>query len=129
MRLSWLIGTWEAKLGDQIVFENWSSETPSKLSGFGFTVSGKDTVISERLLIEAADSGLFYISDVAHNPAPVYFKMVSQDSLKTTFENPSHDFPTRIIYHRSAQDSLHARIEGMRKGKDAGVDYFFQRIK
>lgn len=95
----------------------------------GFSLNGKDTVISERLAIAATDSGLYYISDVAHNPAPVYFKMTRQDSATTVFENPKHDFPTRIIYHQITADSLHARIEGLRKGKEAGVDFVFGRVK
>ena len=128
-KLSWLIGTWEAKMGEQVVFESWTMETARKFRGLGYSLNGKDTVISEKLLIEASDSGLFYISDVAHNPAPVPFKMINQDSSMTLFENPTHDFPTRIIYRQVSPDSLHARIEGIRKGKESGVDYFFKRIK
>lgn len=128
-RLSWLIGTWEAKLGDQVVYESWRAESTSKLRGLGFTISGTDTTISEKLLIEVSDSGLYYISDVAHNPAPVYFKMAIQDSFRYSFENLDHDFPTRIIYRQISNDSLHARIEGKRKGKETGVDYLFKRIK
>ncbi len=128
-RLSWLVGTWKSKMGGTEIFESWRQESTSRFRGMGYSLAGKDTSISEKLLIEASDSGLFYISDVAHNPAPVYFKMVRQDSVTTIFENPRHDFPTRIIYRQVTTDSLHARIEGRRKGKDAGVDYLFGRAK
>jgi hypothetical protein len=59
----------------------------------------------------------------------VYFRLVKQDSLTTVFENPVHDFPTRIIYRQVTPDSLHARIEGQRKGKETGFDFVFGRVK
>lgn len=74
----------------------------------GFTGNGKGASISEKLSIAATDSVSFYISDVAHDPKSVYFKMIRRDSLTTVFENPNHDFPTRMIY-RLAWVSFTAR--------------------
>ncbi len=127
--LSWLIGTWKSTMGDNAVYESWRADSTGRYKGMGFSVNGKDTAISERLLLAATDSGLYYISDVAHNSAPVHFKMTLQDSTTTVFENPKHDFPTRIIYRQVTADSLHAKIEGIRKGKEAGVDFVFGRMK
>lgn len=127
--LSWLIGSWKSTMGSNSVYESWQADSTGKYRGMGFSVNGKDTAISERLAIAATDSGLYYISDVAHNPAPVYFKMTRHDSTTTVFENPKHDFPTRIIYRQVTADSLHARIEGLRKGKETGVDFVFGRMK
>jgi uncharacterized protein DUF6265 len=45
-----------------------------------------------------------------------------------TFENPSHDFPQRIIYRRRGADSLLARVEGMRGGQLRGSDYPYRRV-
>lgn len=128
-KLSWLIGSWRSTVGADSSYEAWQTDTANRLKGMGFTVSGKDTSIFEELWIEASDSGLFYISDVAHNPSPVRFRMTRQDSLATVFENPAHDFPTRIIYRQITADSMYARIEGMRKGKEAGIDFVFERLK
>lgn len=128
-RLSWLIGSWKASIGGNAAYESWQIDSENRFKGMGFSISGKDTAISEKLLIAATDSGLFYISDVSHNPAPVYFKMTRQDSVTTVWENPKHDFPTRIIYRHPTADSLHARIEGLRKGKESGIDFVFQRVK
>ncbi|MFN0099129.1 MAG: DUF6265 family protein, partial [Gemmatimonadaceae bacterium] len=33
-----------------------------------------------------------------------------------TFENPAHDFPTRITYRRVGSDSLLVRVEGPGQG-------------
>lgn len=128
-RLNWLLGTWKSTAAGGESYEFWKRTGEERFDGGGFTLAGKDTSFSERLAMIATDSGLFYVADVAHNAAPVYFKMTSQDSIATVFENPAHDFPTRIIYRQLPANSLHARIEGIRKGKIAGVDFVFQRVK
>lgn len=128
-QLSGLIGSWKANMGGSAVYESWQADSSNRFKGMGFSVNGNDTDISEKLIIAATDSGLYYISDVSHNPAPVYFKMTRQDSTTTVWENPNHDFPTRIIYRLPTADSLHARIEGLRKGKESGIDFIFQRVK
>ena len=46
---------------------------------------------------------------------PTDFKGVAGDGV-LTFENPQHDFPTRIIYRRISVDSASARVEGPGQG-------------
>jgi hypothetical protein len=128
-RLAWLLGTWKSTQAGGESYEYWKQSGDDNFVGGGFTLAGKDTTFQEKLSMVATDSGLFYVADVAHNAAPVYFKMTSQDSSATVFENPAHDFPTRIIYRQLPADSLHARIEGIRKGKLSGVDFVFKRVK
>lgn len=127
--LSWLLGSWRLTGAKDVTFETWQRPDSTSFVGNGVTLAGADTVFSEKLSLLATDSGLFYVAEVAHNPAPTYFKMIRQDSVTTVFENPAHDFPTRIIYARISADSLHARIEGLRQGKPAGVDFLYERAK
>lgn len=128
-RLDWLLGTWKSTQAGGESYEYWKQAGEDRFLGGGFALAGKDTTFLEKLSMIATDSGLFYIADVAHNATPVYFKMISQDTMVTIFENPAHDFPTRIIYRKLTADSLHARIEGLRKGKLTGVDSIFGRAK
>ncbi len=127
--LSWLLGSWKMTGAKDVTFETWQRPDSSSFVGNSITLAGADTVFSEKLSLLATDSGLFYVAEVAHNLAPTYFKMIRQDSITAVFENPAHDFPTRIIYSRRNADSLHARIEGLRKGKPAGVDFLYERVK
>lgn len=126
-RLEGLLGTWKSVDGESVSYEIWTKESDTHFSGLGLTKKGNDTTFTEKMKIEALDSGLYFIADVAHNPAPVYFKMIRQDFTETVFENPTHDFPTRVIYKHPAGDSLHARIEGLRKDKQVGIDFAYQR--
>jgi hypothetical protein len=46
------------------------------------------------------------------------------------FENPQHDFPTKIVYGLQADGSLLAAIEGPgRDGKPRRVEYPYKRVK
>lgn len=41
------------------------------------------------------------------SPAPVFaLASLDEKAKKATFENPKKDFPTRIVYHRAAEDRL-----------------------
>jgi hypothetical protein len=42
---------------------------------------------------------------------------------KATWENPTHDFPQRIIYRKAASGELVARIEGHTPQGDRGMEW------
>ena len=78
--------------------------------------------------IELLDSNIFYTVYVEHNKREVSFKLIKITTDKAVFENPEHDFPTRIIYMKKDKNTLHARIEGIRNGKKDAVDFFITRV-
>ena len=46
------------------------------------------------------------------------------------FENPSHDFPTKISYQRVAEDSLTILVSGPGKdGKESVIRYELQAVR
>jgi hypothetical protein len=127
--LGWMTGLWKSTLGGRISFEQWSSVSASLFIGRGFFLKGTDTMITEQLRLAATDSGVYYIAQPRQNPAPAWFKLVKADSSGWEFENLQRDFPTRIVYRRIGTDSLHARIEGIRKGQPTKIDFVFERAK
>jgi hypothetical protein len=44
---------------------------------------------------------------------------------RAVFENPTHDFPQRVIYERDG-DALKARIEGSVAGEQESMDWTFR---
>ena len=44
------------------------------------------------------------------------------------FENPTHDFPQRIIYRSDGEGGMSVRIEGERQGKPSAADFQFTRV-
>jgi len=53
--------------------------------------------------------------------------MVEQSSNQWIFENPSHDYPNRIIYRIENDSILHTRVENM-LGKKSIV-FRFRKLK
>lgn len=81
----------------------------------------------EFLRIESTAEGIVYRS--SPNGAPTTtFKLVRLEGQRAVFENPAHDFPTRILYWLAADGQLHARIEGEQGGKSAGEEWSWRRV-
>ncbi len=127
--LVWMAGLWKSNMGKSPSFEQWTKINDSLFTARSFVVKGTDTTILEHVRLAAMDSGIFYIAHPRQNPAPTWFRLIQKDSAGWVFENPQHDFPTRVIYRQITPDSMHARIEGLRKGQPAKVDFVFERVK
>lgn len=120
--VEWIIGTWQrtnTKPG-QTAYEKWEKTSKGEFRGMGVTLEGKDTVFVEKLKIMAKDNELFYVADVAHNKAPVYFKFTKLGATGFVSSNPAHDFPKEISY-QLAGEKLQAKISG--DGKAIGFDF------
>lgn len=126
--MEWIAGTWKQETSPGPTYESWRMINDSLWKGKGFRVSRTDTVLLEKLSLEVIDGEIFYVPVVPHNEGAVYFKMIEQSPNKVKFENPTHDFPQRIIYMKISNDSLHARIEGMNDGVETSMDFYFRRI-
>lgn len=98
---SWLIGSWQNVKNGSI--EEWKG-SDNMLSGRVYKLNEKDTVILEKLRIEQKEGKLYYIADVAHNPAPVLFEIYNASQDYFICQNPEHDFPKQIEY--SYKDEL-----------------------
>ena len=55
------------------------------------------------------------------------FKLIECKDGRVVFENPTHDFPQRIIYHVDKDGLLMASIEGIDKGNQKKVDFPMRR--
>jgi len=127
-QFKWLEGKWEGNENGATTFEEWYPIKGTTIMGTGGVYSEKDTLFSEKIRIELTDGELYYVAAVPGNPHPVAFKLIKSEKDSTTFENPQHDFPQRIIYSKNADGSLYARIEGKRSGKFSKQEFSFKRI-
>ena len=127
--LEWIVSTWKQETLWGTTYESWRMVNDTLWKGKGYRVTGTDTVVLERLSLEVINGEVFYVPVVPHNEGAVYFKMTEQSEDKVIFENPEHDFPQRIIYLRISNDSLHVKIEGLDKGVESNVDFYFRKTK
>lgn len=88
----------------------------------------RDTVREwEHLFLGPRNDVLTYVARPARQAETAFAATEVSDSA-LVFENPTHDFPTRILYRRRGADSLVARIEGLRNGQQRGIDFPYRRV-
>jgi len=127
--LTWIVDKWVSTDGETISYEEWKIINDTLWEGSSKTFKDGKIIFEEKLKLISENGSIFYVADVAHNPAPVYFKLTSADSNTAVFENPEHDFPQKITY-KLEEGNLHAFIEGPgKKGEWKKVDFYFSKSR
>ena len=124
--LSWMVGAWEARLGQAQVEEHWIAPRGGTLLGVSRTVAGEKTVAFEFLRIETRSDGIYYVAHPNARPG-TDFKLTRVLNRTAVFENPRHDHPKLIRYQLVSEGSLQVRIEGDEEGKHVIQDFDFKR--
>jgi hypothetical protein len=115
--IAWLSGCWKgAENPRHSTFEHWTKPVGNMLLGMGTTVTNGKVSAYEYMRIEARDDGNLVFTAKPHNQSEATFTLTSSDADNLIFENPEHDFPQRVIYRRGKDDSLEARIDGVKDG-------------
>ena len=126
--LSWISGDWQTAPGGRAqIEEHWIQPAGGTMMGVSRTVVGGKTAEFEFLRIEQRDDGIYYVAQPKGRCPATDFKLTRVSAQEAVFENPTHDFPTRIIYRKSAEDSLTASIDGGEGTKQ--MSFAFRRMK
>ncbi|RXK83414.1 hypothetical protein ESB13_15065 [Filimonas effusa] len=117
--LKWLLGTWQQKKSNGAIYESWQQIDDSTFYGKSYYLKAADTMMLEVVSLEHRNGQLWYVATTMNqnDRKPVAFVMRSGTPSYLVFENPAHDFPTRITYRHLAADSLMAEISGRLDGK------------
>lgn len=128
--LTWMAGCWEATGGDGKVFfqEMWMRPDGGVMIGAGRTIAGGRAIFTENLEIREDDDGVTYWARPQDAAAAVPFKLVKLSDGAVVFENPEHDFPTRILYDRLPDGGLRARVDGPKKAKEKAQAFVYRRV-
>jgi len=122
-------GSWEGIHGNGIYVEEWTRINECELSGVAYVKSEGKITGSEKLMLKSDGDHLYYIADVKHNPAPVFFKLAYCDDSKVVFENREHEFPQKITYLFNSADSLTAVIESVDPVDKRKFTFDLNRVK
>ena len=126
--LSWIAGDWQTAPGGRAQSEeHWTSAAGGSMMGMSRTVANEKTVEFEYLRIEQRADGVYYVAHPKARCPGTDFKLTKSSATEAVFENPQHDFPKRIIYRKTADDSLSASIDGGDGTK--AVTFSFRRMK
>lgn len=130
--LAWMAGSWQSIESDDaavtISEEHWTDGSGGMMFGVNRLIADDQTVFFEFLRIESDDDNeRWYIAQPRGRSPGTRFRLTELNNQRAVFENPEHDFPQRIIYHRRG-DELHARIEGEQDGEVRGQEWAWQRM-
>lgn len=126
--LAWIAGRWAGQSGRLEMEELWTEPKGGLMLGLHRDVVDGTARSFEFLRIESTPEGIVYRSSPNGVPATT-FKLVRLEGKRVVFENPAHDFPTRILYWLAADGRLHARIEGGQGGKSTGEEWSWRRVE
>lgn len=112
--LAWMAGDWETTTRSSRLVERWARVSGDTAEGVGevFDLETGALKSRETLRLAAMSGEVFYIAKVAHNDLPVAFKLTSCEGDSAVFENPDHDFPTRIAYRLEDGGEMTADVRG-----------------
>ena len=127
--LQWLAGCWTQDDRDAGSVEQWTFPAGGTMLGMNRVVSGNRTVAFEFMRITVNEDDLVEFIASPSGQETARFKMVSMSENEVTFENPDHDFPTRIIYRLLSDGKLLGRIEGIDDGTPRSADFPMTRTE
>lgn len=125
--LDWLAGCWRLERENGAYEEAWLPAAPDGTLGVSRERRGDRTVGYEFLRIERRPDEVVYVAQPS-GQARAEFALTQRDERRMVFENPRHDFPTRIEYERLDEDALTARVSGPRKDGTRVIEYPMRRI-
>jgi len=111
-----LQGTW--KMENKETYEHWDKLNDNALKGFSYKLDNGQLLISEYLDISRDGNKTIYTATVSNqnNGKGIIFELTESDST-FTFENPEHDFPKKIVYHKLSDTELFITVsDGNQEG-------------
>ena len=124
--LDWIAGTWAGTSGNVRQMEHWSDADGGILLGVHRDVFGDGRSFFEFLRIERRGDDVVYVA-MPRGKGETAFKLTEHGDHRAVFENPDHDFPTRIVYERVG-DILSATISGPANGETRSSGWSWQRV-
>jgi hypothetical protein len=123
--LAWLAGRWVSRTNDQLAEETWTAPSGHAMQGIGRVVRADRTVFFEFMTIEERDGSVVFTAWPNGHP-PTTFTLDRASRGEAVFVNPSHDFPSRIVYRLEADGHLFTRAEGAEDGRAIADDTRFE---
>jgi hypothetical protein len=122
----WMHGDWEMRYDSTtMIYESWKQEQ-DMLSGSGYVVAGKDTVVRELMQIRRMGNSWVFIAKVnKHDPVLFTSRELPSDSA-LLFENTEHDYPQQVSYS-TMENVLYASVGGTEKGKAKQEHYMYTK--
>lgn len=118
-KFHWLLGEWESKSDKSTTVETWKWISEQTLEGKSITYDkDKNVKNSESLRLLKMEGEIFYLAKLKHNKLPIAFKLTKLTHSLAVFENPDHDFPTKLEYKLKDSENLIVTVSSSDKTFD-----------
>jgi len=105
--MTWLGGTWSGSMWGGTFTAYYSTPEGGKILSYSKLEKEGKIAFHEFELFESSGDKLVLRPHPGGKPAASFqLTAASAADKKVTFENPKNDFPTRLVYHRVADDRL-----------------------
>jgi len=122
--LTWIAGDWQTAPGGRAqIEEHWTLPAGGTMIGMGRTVIGDKTAEFEFLRIEQRGGEIYYVANPNANCPQTDFKLTRLAGQEVIFENPTHDYPKRVMYRKDSNGSLVASIDAGEGTKSHSFSY------
>jgi len=126
--LGWLAGRWGGEKNGIAMEEHWTDAAGGGLVGMHKDVKAGKMVSFEFFRIApGAEGRATYFTQPGGMPA-IPFVAVEMTTSRVVFENKEHDFPQRILYWKTEDGRLHAKIEGPMNGETVSEEWSWARL-
>ncbi len=121
----WLLGTWHTETPDGNLKELWSRKNDSTFLGQSYFINKKDTIHFETINLIEENGVLLYITTIKgeNQNLPTTFKFSETEENELFFENPKHDYPSKIIYRLKDSVNIDVTISGKQLGKSTSETF------
>ena len=125
---TWLEGEWKTNNKSGFAGESWWLENDTLLSGQGLVHVAGQLRVMEEISVFISQGNIYYGATVSdqNKGKQVIFKATHISEGHLVFENPQHDFPTRIVYKLKDQNTLDVNISG-RDEEDSNTITLYRR--
>lgn len=126
----WILGNWQYETLNGTLQEIWIVKNDSSFAGKSYFINKKDTIHNETIdLVE--DSGKLLYKTIVKGenqdlPTTFNFKETEEKELK--FENPKHDYPSKIFYNLKDSLNLEITISGKQLDKKSSENFKMKKV-
>ncbi len=126
--MRWLAGNWAGDMWGGRFAAYYTTPEGGKIISHSKLLRNNKTAFYEFELFEVRE-GKVQLSPFPRGKAAVGLTLTSCDAQarKAVFENPKKDYPTRIVYHREADDRLVITLTDPHGGSDKVERFALQR--
>jgi hypothetical protein len=129
-KLACLTGIWEGPMWGGTFRAQYGAPSKDTLLSYSRLRRGDKTAFYEFEVFEVVDKKLRLTPHPGGKPA-ASFELTAFDEAarKATFESPENAFPSRIVYHRNAEDALTITLTAPHHKSDKTQTFALKRVK